>query len=782
MKRLTYLFLILALSSSSSYAGQLPSNSVATSQINNPIYDVKKKAKALPVITKLSSQTDQTKGGKRITITGKNFPSNSRLLLGDTEVKDLTVKSSTKIIFRVPAELFPGARTLTIRTADGVTQQPFEITSTPFGDLGGVEITTKVGGVGYVGDGLMATDARTTLHPDSIFLDGNSNIYISDTELGRVRRVDGQTGMITTIAGNGMSGDSGDNGSAIDALLSSPTAIKIDKDDNIFIVDRGNGRVRRIGGRSKLITTIAGNGNGSTFNGDNIPATEASLSASGITVNARGDLFIADPFQCRIRKVDADTGLITTIAGTGAAGFSGDGGPANMAQIANPQDVAIDDTGNIYFADTGNGRIRRINASDGIISTLAGIGIGDSTDDNPAINTPLSPTGLAVDKSGNILIAESALDPIFNPEVSLGRVRRLDVTTGKLSTVVGSRIRTNCGDGGQATSARFALPAKTIFFQPTVKATIDEDGNIYIPDNKNFRVRRIDAETGIITTIAGNGYPGDVNTNAAATESRLFSPTSVAVDPSGNIFIADANFIYRINNNGIISLFAGNGRGFMGDGGPAVAAGLSGTLSIAFDNVGDMIIADTMFNRVRKIDMKTTIITTLAGNGSQAFQGDNNFADQASVSLPTDIAIDKDNNLFIADMRNHRIRRVDGKTKIITTVAGNGKDELTGDGGPALMAGVGSPNAILVDQGGNIFITDPKKDVVRRIDARTKIITTLVGNGEEGFSGDGDLATRARLSAPSGLIMDAEGNLIIIDSGNNALRIVREVVKNFANF
>src|SRR5437870_3340162 len=249
----------------------------------------------------------------------------------------------------------------------------------------------------------------------------------------------------------------------------------------------------------------------------------------------------------------------------------------------------------------------------------------------------------------------------------------------------------------------------------------------------------------VITTVAGGGP------NGVPALSANLAPSAVVRDQAGNLFIAAAfqNRVFKVDSEGQLTVVAGSGTfGFSGDGGPATAAELSGPLGIAVDSSGNLFIADAGNERIRRVDATTGIITTVAGNGTAGFSGDGGPAIGAGLFRPAGIAVDSSGNLFIGDSVNDRIRRVNATTGIITTVAGNGMVGFSGDGGPATSAELFVPTGVAVDSSGNLFIADTENARIRRVDATTGIITTVAGNGSFGFSGDGGPATSGELILP----------------------------------
>jgi hypothetical protein len=325
------------------------------------------------------------------------------------------------------------------------------------------------------------------------------------------------------------------------------------------------------------ILTVAGNGE-AAFSGDGGPATLARLTVPAqLAVGPAGDLFIADAFNHVIRKVSLE-GVITTVAGTGQPGFSGDGGPAAQARLNVPVGVAVDAAGNLFIADLLNQRIRKVNTT-GIITTLAGGGTKapGEAEGNPATEARLDRThGVAVDAVGNV----------FFVELLKNRIRKVS-PSGMISTVAGSGVKGFSGDGGPATAAQL--------YHPYGLAT-DAAGNLFIGDFGNNRVRRV-SPAGIISTVAGGGSPADgLGDGGQATDARLDGVPGLVVDPGGNLFIADNRNgrVRKVSASGIISTVAGTAQpGFSGDGGPAADARLSGAWGLAVDKAGNLFIADT---------------------------------------------------------------------------------------------------------------------------------------------------------------------------------------------
>jgi hypothetical protein len=660
------------------------------------------------------------------------------------------------------------------------------------------------GTAGYSGDGAAATGAMLK-GPTGVLVDSAGNVYIADQANNRVRRVDAGTGVITTIAGNGTTGFSGDGGPATNAAMFSPTDLIFDSAGDLYISDDGNHRIRKVAAGTGVITTVAGNGTPG-YSGDGGAATSAELYyPAGMVVDSAGNLYIADTFNNRVRKVAAGTGVITTYAGTGTAGFAGDGGAAASAEFNTPARLTLDKAGNMFIADQGNNRVREIFLGTGIITTVAGDGTaGFSGDGGPgtaaAFHTPL---GIAIDNAGSLYTSDSSNNRIRKlaitannfPSTKIGAtsvVQEILLQTTAAETITSITIPQSQGGKqeysiGTITGCTIGAsnPAGTVCTIP-VTFTPAYPGQRWVPlqvvtstGNINFGLTGIGQgplaalTPGIITTVVGNGTAGYAGDSGPATTAELNSPVGVAFDSAGNLYIGDNSNsrVRKVNAaTGIITTVVGNGTaGYSGDGGPATSAELNGPEVVALDSAGNLYIAEYYNNRIRKVAAATGIITTVAGNGTQNYSGDGGAATSAALWSPTGVAVDSANNLYIADFGNHRIRKV-AATGIITTVAGNGTLGYSGDGGPATSAELADPTHVVLDSVGNLIIADPGNNRVRKVTVATGIITTIAGNGTAGYSGDGGPATSAALHNPEYLTLDSADNLYIGDYLNNRVR------------
>jgi uncharacterized protein (TIGR03437 family) len=610
---------------------------------------------------------------------------------------------------------------------------------------------------------LAATSASLGEAP-GVAIDAAGNVLVSLTSYNMVVRIDLATGYLTPIAGSGIAGYGGDNGAATSAQLNGPQGIAVDGSGNLYIADTVNGVIRKVS--NGTITTFAGGGTLIYPNGvgDGGPATGGYLAGPyGVAVDSAGNVYIADTFNNRVREVST-SGIITTIAGTGYAGSSGDSGPATSAQVNDPEGVAVDSAGNIYIADTYNSRVRQISTG-GIITTVAGTGTqGSSGDNGPAASAEVNfPEGVAVDSAGNLYIADNYNSRVR--QVSRGVITTLaklsrpvgmvadssghlyvavtgdelvcEVANGTVTTIAGGGA---VGGNGPAVGAQLNSP---------YGVAVDNSGNLYVADTGDGLLREV--SNGAITTIAGN-----------------LDPYGVAMDSAGDLYVANGSTVLEVTADGAIATVAGTSGiyGYGGDGGPATSARLNEAFGVAVDSIGNLYIADSFNNRVRKVS--GGVITTVAGTGVPGYNGDNIPATGAQLRYPSAVAVDAAGNLFIADSGNQRIREVsDG---LIVTVAGSGLGPNVGDNQPATYVSLISASGVAVDNSGSMYITDTAGDRVRRISGGMS--DTIAGNGAAAFSGDGGPSAGAQVNGPYGIAVDQSGTVYFADWGNDRIRVL----------
>jgi trimeric autotransporter adhesin len=604
----------------------------------------------------------------------------------------------------------------------------------------------------------------------------SGNIYIADTGNNRIRAVN-TVGTITTIIGTGIAGYTGDNGPAAGATLNKPSAVVEDSTGNLYILDTGNDVVREVN-TTGTITTIAGNGTVG-YSGDNGPATSATLNTpNGLNIDSSGNLYIADSKNDAIRIVTT-AGIITTVTGNGTPGYSGDGGPASSATLNNPQGVTIDSVGNVYISDQNNDRVREVNTPVGsVIFPTTSVNSTSTAVTIPLeVNTPATTiTGMTVPVSqgGKQEYTITATGCALNAPLEAGTI--CDVTATFTPGYPGQRPvplqvassggTFNFGMDGIGTASQLALSPGIITTMPYTAVgsgsflsggiAVDSAGNIFAAV----------ADEGLITVslvefAAGTGAETAVPTGAYYTNLTF----ELAVDSAENLYLSDFFFscILKVVPGSagpivVAGVDCENGDpGFSGDNGLATNAQLNSPYGLAVDIAGNLYIADSGNNRIRKVAAGTGTITTVAGSGTYGYSGDGGPATSAGLDEPRAVAVDAAGNLYIADTADYRVRKVAAGTGIITTVAGSGTYGYSGDGGPATSAQL-VPEDIKIDSAGNLYIADDQL-VIRMVNT-AGIISTVAGNGTSGATGDGGPATAAELQA-EGLAIDSAGNLYI---------------------
>jgi sugar lactone lactonase YvrE len=580
---------------------------------------------------------------------------------------------------------------------------------------------------------------------------------------------------ITTIAGSGHVGYAGDGGPATSALLDLPFGTAVDSSGNVFLADTYNNVIREVVHATGNIITVAGTG-AATYNGDGGPATLSNIGRPfGVAVDGSGNLFIADTYNNRIREVVKSTGTMITIAGTGATGFGGDGGPATSAMLNAPDAVAVDGGGNVFFSDQGNNRIREVLHWNGSIVTVAGTGAaGYNGDFGPATSAMLNqPNGVAVDVNGNIFISDWHNN----------RIREVLNATGNILTVAGTGTAGYSGDGGQSNSAMVNSPGGV---------AVDGSGNLFIADTYNNRIRKVTIANHVITTVAGTGTSGFGGDGGPATSALLYMPYGVTVDGSGSIYIADT---YNQRIRQVL--------GTMGLGGLSNTAwtvnqpGYSGSVSITGGTApySNLVTSGLPMGLTATLSGSTI---TISGTPTYVFT-------YSSVTLSVQDAVGNVGSrtytiainppLYLAPLTvTQWTAQVEGYT---------GSIAISGGTGPfTLMAQANMPPGLTpVLSGSTIYLQGIPStpgtysniqlavgDVTGAYFYGTFSMTitapapgsilTVAGIDYAGYSGDGGPANQARLYNPESVAVDSSGNVFIADFYNSR---IREIVKATGN-
>jgi sugar lactone lactonase YvrE len=615
-------------------------------------------------------------------------------------------------------------------------------------------ISTVAGSGPFYYAGSCANGTATAVRiafPQGIALDHNGNPLIVDTYDSCVRRLN-PDGTLTLVVGGGI-GFSGDGGQAIDAGLSSPSAIAVDTTGNWYIADSGDNRVRKVDTSGK-IGTIAGS-NSNTYGGDGGDATSAGVYfPTGVAVDASGNVYIAEPFDYVVRKVDT-LGKISTVAGNGTSGsIIGNGVDATSVALNVPRAVAVAPDGELYIADAGTGVISRVDAQGKIwpVAGTSALVFGYSPDGTPALGAGLGDiANITFDNSGRLIIMGGA------------RVLRVE-TNATLTTLAGDAGYAD-GTAAAAASLRFAA-----------NAAVDVAGNLLVADTGNSRVRRLNRDESV-DTIAGDGS-GNYATGdgGPAIAAGLYQPQAVALDAAGNVYIAEYEHIRKVDattqhistfsNSAAVTLCGAQGR-------------IVEPVAMAFDAHGSLYVADQGCDRVYAFDNAGNA-SAFAGTGLSGAGADNVPATQSAIGAPSGVAVDAKGNVYIVEGGNNRVRKV-GLDGNIVTIAGTGTGTAgyNGDEIAALSAQLSGPDGVAVDPAGNVYISDRGNALVRRVGTDGMIHRVAGTLNVQGYGGDGGLATSAQLGGPQGLVYD-RGTLFIVEASNSQVRAV-DLGEIFAN-
>jgi sugar lactone lactonase YvrE len=572
--------------------------------------------------------------------------------------------------------------------------------------------------------------------------------------------------ILRLLAGNAV-GPGNSNGTGTSAKFYYPDGVAVDSSGNVYVADTSNNLIRKIT-PAGVVTTLAGSGSQGSTDGTGVAASFNI--PTGVAVDSSGNVYVADSGNNLIRKI-TPAGVVNTFAGSGTQGSTDGTGVA--ASFNNPFGVAVDSSGNVYVADEYNNLVRKI-TSGGVVTTFA--------------SGFFYPTGVAVDASGNIYVADSVNQIVweFNSSgsvitssssgfssspigVAVDSSGNVYVTEGQANIIqkgtLGSSFTTFAGSGSPGLANGTGTAAS---FNSPAGIAVDSSGNVYVADGTNNEIRKI-TSSGVVTTLAGAGPLVTGATNGTGTAASFSNPWGMTVDSSGNVYVADSynSLIRKITSTGVVTTLAGGAWTFTD--GTGTAAGFAIPTAVAVDSSGNVYAADTFSNSIRKIT-SGGVVTTLAGGGSGTwFYGNapgsiNGTGSAASFNSPEGLAIDSSGNIYVADEGNNMIRKITSGG-VVTTFAGSGSQGSANGTGTA--ASFYSPFAIAVDGSDNIYVADTYNNLIRKI-TPGGVVTTLAGSGSQG-SADGTGAA-ASFNRPFGITADSAGYVYVADTHNNLIR------------
>ncbi len=572
-------------------------------------------------------------------------------------------------------------------------------------------VVTTFAGSGIPGSNNGIGTAASFNYPLGLASDTAGNLYVSDSGNNLIRKITPQ-GEVTTLAGSGLSGS--DNAVGTFASFENPTGIATDAAGNVYVADPNNDLIRKID-PSGIVTTFAGSGTRGHIDGT---GTAASFSyPNGLATDAAGNVYVADFSNNCIRKI-TPTGVVTTLAGSGNLGSNN--GIGASATFNYPNDVATDALGNVYVVDQYNNQIRKIDPT-GMVTTLAGSGVKGSANGNSASASFNFPNRLTADAAGNVYVADE----------NNNLIRKID-PVGNVTTFAGS------GAFGQVDGT-----GSSAYFSRITTGVSDASGNIYIADCFDNLIRKI-TPAGVVTTLAGSGAVGAAN--GTGTEASFYYPYSLALDAANNIYVADEgnNLIRKITPAGVVSTFAGNGYQTTING-TGTEASFNNPKTLTADAAGNIYVGEQT-PVIRKID-PNGVVTTLAG--SNTYGSADGLGAAASFSYVTGLALDEVGNLYASDAVSNLIRKITPNGEV-TTLAGNGN--LGSVDGVGKAASFANPTGIAVDDSGNIYVGDQWSSEIRKIDSKAVVTTLLKFDSNTNYN-------------ITGLNLDALGNLYVASNG-----------------
>lgn len=585
-----------------------------------------------------------------------------------------------------------------------------------------INFTTLAGTSGTVINSIDGTGSAAQFSaPRGVAVDSAGTVYVADSSNHTIRKVTA-AGVTTTFAGT--AGTAG-NTTSSPARFSEPFGIAIDGNGTLFIADTNNNAIRKITSAGVVSTLAGGNGQGTT---DGSGTVAKFSEPRGVAVDSSGNVYVTDYMNHTIRKITS-AGIVTTLAGSaGNSGFTN--GQGTAAQFKSLQGIAVDSSGNIYAADAGNRSIRKITAA-GLVTTFADGSNGQFGE----------PRGVAVDSSGNVYVADYSADVIYKV-----------TSSGSVSKLAGTAPTPGSTDG-TTTAALFNAPSGL---------AVDTANNVYVADTANNTIRKISG--GSVTTLAGLAGRSS-SADGKGTAARFEDPYAVAVDSSGNVYVADAtdHSIRKITADGTVTTLAGKAGSFGSTDGTTTAARFKAPQGIATDSAGNVYVADTGNKTIRKIT-SAGIVSTFAGSAGQAGNTDGTGT-AARFSSPYGVTVDSNGNVYVVDSDDSTLRKITS-AGVVTTLAGSpGKIGLTDGTGTAARFSV--PFDVTVDSAGTLYVCDHGNHAIRKVTA-AGVVTTLAGSGSPGNT-DGN-GSSASFKFPAGIAVDGSGYVYVADTDNQVIR------------
>ena len=593
-----------------------------------------------------------------------------------------------------------------------------------------------MGGIGNV-DG-SGTAARFN-YTASVASDSAGNVYVADVNNNTIRKVT-PSGVVSTLAG--LAGSSGSaDGTGSSARFNNPLGVATDSAGNVYVADGYNDTIRKIT-PSGVVSTLAGLA-GSTGSADGTGSVARFNSPSGVATDSAGNVYVADSWNRTIRKI-TPAGAVSTLAGLAGSSGSADG-TGSAARFSYPYGIATDSVGNVYVADT-NHTIRMITPA-GVVSTLAGLaGSSGSVDGTGAAARFNFPSGVATDSASNVYVTDTNNDTV-----------RKITPAGVVSTFSGLAASNGSTDGTLA-AARFNLPRGIC---------ADSAGNFYVADSYNQTIRKITAAGAVSTLVGSVALAGTLDGSGAA--ARFNAPLGVATDSAKNVYVADTfnHTIRKITADGVVSTLAGLAGTSGSLNGTATAARFSAPYGVATDSAGNVYVADTNNNTIRKITPGGTV-STLAGTAGTFGSLDGTGA-AARFDIPYSVAADSLGNVYVAERGSSTIRKIT-PAGVVTTLAGLSGPPGGNIDGTGSSARFSSPNGVATDSAGNVYVADTDNQTIRKI-TPAGAVSTLAGMGGTPGSANGT-GTAARFNYPTGVATDSAGNVYVADNGNHTVRKV----------